>query len=188
MRMKEGSEVEEICQKIKDLRISNNMTLKDLSEKTELSVSFLSQIERGTSSLAINSLKKIADAFDINITYFFEGPRNEKYVVKKSEHVPYEVKGLESKYIRLNGEFPARSLAPFLIHLAPNQKKNKTFNHPGEEFYYVLKGAVVFTVDNQDIFIREGDSIHFPSELPHYGENPLDEETILLCVITPVIF
>jgi transcriptional regulator with XRE-family HTH domain len=180
--------VEDIYQKIKDLRTKNNMTLKDLSEKTELSVSFLSQIERGTSSLAIQSLKKIADAFDVNITYFFEESKQEKYVVKKKDHAPYEVKGLESKYIRLNGEFPARSLAPFLLHLAPNQKKTQTFNHPGEEFYYVLKGAAVFTVDQKEYLVREGDSIHFPSELPHYGENPLDEEAILLCVITPVIF
>ncbi|WP_417898787.1 XRE family transcriptional regulator [Bacillus haimaensis] len=180
--------MEDIYQKIKELRIKNNITLKQLSEKTDLSVSFLSQIERGTSSLAINSLKKIADAFDVNITYFFEGPKNEKYVTKKQDQVPYQIKGLESKYVRLNGEFPARSLAPFLIHLAPNQKRTQTFHHPGEEFYYVLKGAVVFTVDNQDLFIKEGDSIHFPSELPHYGENPLEEETILLCVITPVIF
>lgn len=46
------------------------MTLKNLSEKTNLSISFLSQIERGSSSLAITSLKKIADAFGVPITYF----------------------------------------------------------------------------------------------------------------------
>ncbi|MDY0393443.1 helix-turn-helix transcriptional regulator [Virgibacillus halophilus] len=47
------------------------MTLKDLAECTGLSVSFLSQVERGTSSLAITSLKKISDAFGMHITYFF---------------------------------------------------------------------------------------------------------------------
>lgn len=51
--------MEEIFQKIKQLRFEQGMTLKELSEKTELSVSFLSQIERGTSSLAITSLKKL---------------------------------------------------------------------------------------------------------------------------------
>lgn len=50
--------MENIHKKIKNLRLENEMTLKDLSEKTELSVSFLSQIERGSSSLAITSLKK----------------------------------------------------------------------------------------------------------------------------------
>ena len=40
--------MEEIFQKIKQLRFEQGMTLKDLSERTDLSVSFLSQIERGT--------------------------------------------------------------------------------------------------------------------------------------------
>lgn len=47
-----------VNKKIKDLRIEKSTTLKDLSQETELSVSFLSQIERGSSSLAITSLKK----------------------------------------------------------------------------------------------------------------------------------
>jgi transcriptional regulator with XRE-family HTH domain len=180
--------MDEICLKIKELRTKRGLTLKELSDKTDLSVSFLSQIERGTTSLAINSLKKIADAFGMNMTYFFETPKKEKYVVRVNDRKPYEVKGLESQYTRLNGEFPNRSLAPFLIALKPNQKKNNTFHFPGEEFYYVVKGAVVFTVGDEDYFLREGDTIHFPSELPHFGENPLDQETVLLCCITPVIF
>jgi transcriptional regulator with XRE-family HTH domain len=180
--------MDEICVKIKELRMKKGLTLKELSDKSELSVSFLSQIERGTSSLAINSLKKISDAFEVNITYFFETPKKDKYVVKVEDRKPYEVKGLESQYTRLNGEFPNRSLAPFIIKLKPNQKRNNTFHFPGEEFYYVLEGAVVFRVGEEDYFLREGDSIHFPSDLPHYGENPLDQETVLLCCITPVIF
>jgi len=180
--------MEEVCSKIKELRTKRGLTLKELSEKTDLSVSFLSQIERGTTSLAINSLKKIADAFNVKITYFFETPKKEKYLVRVKDRMPYEVKGLSSKYTRLNGEFPNRSLAPFLITLAPNQKKNSTFLYQGEEFYYVLQGAVVFTVGEEEYFLREGDTIHFPSDLPHYGENPLNQETTLLCCITPVIF
>ncbi|MEX0416739.1 helix-turn-helix domain-containing protein [Bacillus sp. C30] len=180
--------MEDICLRIKELRTKRGLTLKDLSSKTELSVSFLSQIERGTTSLAINSLKKIAEAFEVNITYFFETSKKEKYVVRKSDHKPFEIKGLESKYTRLNGEFPSRSLAPFIIKVSPNQKKTKSFNYQGEEFYYVLKGAVVFMVGEDEFLLREGDSIHFPSSLPHYGENLLDQEAVLLCCITPVFF
>lgn len=43
--------------KIKTLRKLRKMTLKELSNKTVLSVSFLSQVERGDTSLAITSLK-----------------------------------------------------------------------------------------------------------------------------------
>ncbi|NQD67646.1 helix-turn-helix transcriptional regulator, partial [Bacillus haikouensis] len=72
--------MDEIFKKIKDLRQERGLTLKDLSAKTDLSVSFLSQVERGSSSLAITSLKKIADAFEVPITQFFDSETNNNYV------------------------------------------------------------------------------------------------------------
>lgn len=77
--------MEDISKKIKSLRLEKEMTLKDLGEETGLSVSFLSQIERGNSSLAITSLKKISDAFNINITYFFREIENYNFAVRESE-------------------------------------------------------------------------------------------------------
>lgn len=62
--------MDEVHEKIKNLRMDSKLTLKELSEKTELSSSFLSMIERGSSSLTITSLKKIADAFEVDISYF----------------------------------------------------------------------------------------------------------------------
>ena len=52
----------------------------------------------------------------------------------------------------------------------------------------MLKGSVLFTIDNTEYLIHEGDSIHFPAHLEHFGENPTDQETILIGVVTPVIF
>ncbi|QHJ69120.1 MULTISPECIES: XRE family transcriptional regulator [Planococcaceae] len=177
-----------IYQKIKNLRIESGLTLKDLSEKTELSVSFLSQIERGSSSLAITSLKKIADAFEVPVTFFFDSETNHNYMLQAGDRKPFQLEGASTTYSRLNGEFGGRRLEPLLVTLAPKQEQNQTSNHPGEEFYYVLKGAALFKVDGKEYFVREGDSIHYPSEVPHSWENPLNEETIILCVLTPVIF
>ncbi|WP_197249584.1 helix-turn-helix domain-containing protein [Cytobacillus firmus] len=64
--------MDEIYKKIKDLRLQNGYTLKELSERTDLSISFLSQVERGTTSLAITSLKKIANVLNVKISEFFE--------------------------------------------------------------------------------------------------------------------
>ncbi|TCT20475.1 XRE family transcriptional regulator [Melghiribacillus thermohalophilus] len=178
----------EIYDKIRELRLQSGMTLKELSEKTDLSVSFLSQVERGSSSLAITSLKKIADAFNVDITYFFDKPTNNNFMVKEDDQKPFKIEGSEATYRRLNGEFSGRSLEPIMVTLAPKQKQDTVYKHPGEEFYYVLKGAVLFNVDGQEYFVRQGDSIHFPSEKDHYWENPLNEETLILCVLTPAIF
>lgn len=88
--------MDDIYKKIKQLRYEQGMTLKELSEKTELSVSFLSQIERGTSSLAITSLKRIADAFGVKMIHFFEEDDDFHYVMKKStnDHLKWKARTL----------------------------------------------------------------------------------------------
>jgi len=76
--------INEIADKIRDLRKEKGLTLKDLSTKTGLSVSFLSQVENGASSLAITSLKKIAEAFDVTMNYFFDVPQVHNFLVNNT--------------------------------------------------------------------------------------------------------
>lgn len=180
--------MENIGVKIKNMRFNKDMTLKDLSKKTDLSVSFLSQIERGSSSLAITSLKKIADAFNVKMSFFFEEVENHSYTSKKEEQQTYKMEGSYVEYIRLAGMFPERQLEPMKVTLAPNQPYTEQFTHPGEEFYYVLKGTVIFKVEDSEYILNEGEGIHFPSEKVHQWSNPTSEEATLLVVLTPVIF
>lgn len=86
--------INEIAEKIRNLRKEKNLTLKDLGEKTGLSISFLSQVENNSSSLAITSLKKIADALNVPITYFFKSPELHKYLVKNKKEKFLNLKAL----------------------------------------------------------------------------------------------
>lgn len=178
----------EVSDKIRSKRTEQKLTLKGLSEKTGLSVSFLSQVERGSSSLAITSLKKIADALETPITQFFEGLTNHNYSVKSTDHKPFRIEGSSAEYVRLGGSFTGKALEPLHVTLSPGKPQDKVFSHPGEEFYYVLEGVVLFTVDGKEYILKVGDSIHFPSHLPHTWENPLNEDAKVLCVLTPVLF
>jgi len=180
--------MEEIYKKIRSLRKMHDLTLKDLSEKTGLSVSFLSQVERGETSLAITSLKKIADAFAVPITDFFENESNQNFIVKLESQKPFRIEGSGAEYTRLGGNFNGRSLEPMIVTLAPGLVQDNVFSHPGEEFYFVLEGAVIFNVDGKEFLVKTGDSIHFPSNLPHFWSNPLNQTSKILCVLTPVIF
>jgi len=120
--------------------------------------------------------------------HFFEETEDLNYAVKKQNQKPFKIESSDSTYVRLSNNFPDRKIEPFLVTIKPLQKENEPFKHPGEEFYYVLKGAVLFTVDQTEYYLREGEAIHFPSNLTHIWENPLNQETVLLSVITPVIF
>ncbi|WP_289139495.1 helix-turn-helix domain-containing protein [Brevibacillus reuszeri] len=180
--------MESIYEKIRELRTQQNMTLKELSAKSGLSISFLSQVERGNSSLAITSLQKIAEVLNVPITAFFEEQQNSQYFVPESDRKQFQIEGSSAIYVRLGGDFTGRALEPFHVTLHPGQKQEVVFNHPGEEFYYVIEGQVIFTVDGQEYHLTKGDSIHFPSTLDHTWFNPTEEAAQVVSVLTPVIF
>ena len=54
--------------KVKELRRTQNLTLRDLSDKTGLSIGFLSQFERGLTTIAVDSLQEIAKALDVPLS------------------------------------------------------------------------------------------------------------------------
>ena len=112
----------EIADKIKELRKEKGYTLKDLADKTELSVSFLSQVENGSSSLAITSLKKLADAFSVPMTYFFYSMDTHNYHVKIDEQKSFKMEGLPSEFVRLSGDFSSRSLESMIVTIPGGQK------------------------------------------------------------------
>src|SRR5699024_5384298 len=180
--------MEHLYEKIKYLRHQKNMTLKDLSEQTNLSISFLSQIERGTASLAITSLKKIADVFNVGINYFFTDIEAYDYSTKESEQKPFKMEGSDVNYIRLAGRFTNSQLEPMIVTLPHNKEFKDKFSHPGEEFYFVLEGAVDFKIQDKLYHLKKGESIHFPSENLHQWKNPYSKEAQLLCLLTPALF
>lgn len=179
----------ELAKQIRITRNNQKLTLKELSARTGLSVSFLSQVERGSSSPAISSLKKIADGLEVPITSFFSpAENNTNYITEKDKRRSFRIEGSPAKYMRLSGNFTSRSLEPLLVVLDPGAT-DKTFQHVGEEVHYILNGEVEYTIDTEKYHLFAGDSMHFPSDRPHTWKNPLESEcSTILCVVTPNIF
>jgi DNA-binding NtrC family response regulator len=71
VRKPENELLKSIGQTIRGLRKSRTLTLKQLSRRTGLSVSLLSQIERAESSASISSLYKVASALEVPLTELF---------------------------------------------------------------------------------------------------------------------
>lgn len=60
-------------ERIKELRTQHRLTLKDLSESAGLSVSYLSDIERGRTTPSLNTLEVLSVAFDISVADLLSG-------------------------------------------------------------------------------------------------------------------
>jgi DNA-binding response OmpR family regulator len=58
--------------RLREKRSAERLTLKQLANRTGLSVSLISQIELGKSAASMSTLHKLATALQIRMTYFFE--------------------------------------------------------------------------------------------------------------------
>lgn len=59
--------------RIRSMRKERSLTLKQLANKTALSVSLISQIELGKSAASVSTLRKLAAALGVSMSYLFEG-------------------------------------------------------------------------------------------------------------------
>lgn len=175
-------------QRIKEFRQARRLTLKELSARTGFSVSFLSQVERGLSSLSISSLQAIATALGEPMVRFFPAPVTPNYVHRPADHAPFRLDGSPITYVSLSGNFPSRTLEPLLVTLPPRLPRQEPFSHPGEEFAYVLSGELLLDIDGTPHRLAAGESIHFPSRSLHTFANPGAEPAVALWVVTPKIF
>lgn len=180
----------ELSGKIKELRLRKSLTLKELSRLTSFSVSFLSMVERGMSSLSISSLAKIAEALGVNPSYFFSPPRVTAQVARLDQRQDFQLEGSRIVYNSLSGSLENKVLEPLIVTVPPGLKKSETltYTHRGEEFGYVLKGALTMIIDGECYVLGPGDSIHFDSSVPHHWENRTTEPVQALWILTPRLF
>jgi len=60
-------------ERLKELRTQRQLTLRELSERTELSVSYLSDIERGRTTPTLATLETLSGALDVTVIDFLSG-------------------------------------------------------------------------------------------------------------------
>lgn len=178
----------EIGEKINELRSSQGMTLKDLSEKVNLSASFISQAERGLTSITINTLKKIAEALGVELNYFFTPPKcHRPMIVRSYEQEVFRIDESKFIYYNLGSDIPNGQFDPMLITILPGQRPEEVMasEHPGEEFIYVLEGILTIFLENKQYELYPGDSIHMSSTVPHDWVNLTGKLVKILVVSSP---
>lgn len=71
-----------IGSRLKNARIQSGLTQQELAEKTNLSVAFISRIERGSSHINLKRLSQFCSILDISEGYILNGvsDSNDKYL------------------------------------------------------------------------------------------------------------
>lgn len=168
------------------LRTKRGLTLQQLADRCELSVSFLSQLEHDKVNVSVTNLKKIATALDVSMASFFsaESTQPKDMVTRVNERRQLHLAGAGWKIESLLPE-DSSHLEAFLVHVAPGSIDNTVYPHHGEEFSMVMSGSIRYTVGEESYILKSGDTIYHKSNLPHQWQNVGDEEAVVLTVATP---
>ncbi|MGM0122782.1 hypothetical protein IGI37_000148 [Enterococcus sp. AZ194] len=184
----------ELGEKVKQLRNKKKMTIKEMSKLTGLSTGFISQFERGITTIDVKHLDTIAEILDTDITTFFskETQKNtslEQDIIVRRYNRPYVQQVNRVVHFDLGHFSDQLTMSPEYIEIMPNETKEipASYTHEGEEFIFVLEGVLTFSWDDEDIRLYPGDSAHFPSDHPHNWDNMSDTIAKVIIVHAPRI-
>ncbi len=158
----------EIGGRIRSLRAEQGLTLQAVADRTGLSSSMVSMVERGRTSPSIGTLVAIASALGVHMAELFEldvdGPRD--VVQRSSDHQVVETaNGVLRRLVQVD---PRRGLELVVNEYAPGTASAvQVTHHGGHEYGYVLEGVLTVELQNSEYHLQPGDSIAFESTRPH---------------------
>jgi DNA-binding transcriptional MerR regulator/quercetin dioxygenase-like cupin family protein len=171
--------------RLRQLRLSRKLALAEVASAVGISVGFLSAIERSHMSASVGTLRKLARYYKLNILDFFDPAQSNPYRVRPSERKRLDMgPGVQMELLAWGNTV----MEPHLFTIAPGAGSGDSYAHEGEEFLYVLRGALNIALEGQWYVLRSGDSFYFESNIPHIWRNTGKTETVVLWVNTPPTF
>jgi transcriptional regulator with XRE-family HTH domain len=164
-----------------------HLTLQALGDVAEVSVGYLSQVERDHATPSLGTLAQIARALGVGIDYFIGSPSSEEALTRAGERRRFSLDGSSIIYERLGVDFPGNVLSSFIMTVPPGYR-SETVSHEGEEILYVLDGAITQRLDDDEMIMSAGDSLHFRGNRPHSWSNHTDKPAKLLWTGTLTLF
>lgn len=177
-------------EKIRRLRQAEHMSLSDLAAQVDTSRSFLSQLERGKTTPSLTTLKTIADALGVTVGSLIDEPSHEgSPVIRRAKRPKFAHLQAGMKVEALTHRDIHKSMQPLLFTLQPGASSGgEVYSHHGQEFGFVVTGALEVVVDGSRYKLDEGDSIYFECSKPHQFRNSGDETMVAVWVVTPPTF
>jgi transcriptional regulator with XRE-family HTH domain len=178
----------EIGTRIKKYRKINGLTIKHLSDKVGITQSYISQLENDKVNPSLGTLKKIANALNINMINFFDCDReDDNIIVRKEERIDFGYPSGKFRSQLLASNIASKAMEPIYTIIDPGGDTIEPYKHGniGEEFGVVIKGELLLDVEGTEYHLFEGDAFYFRSNRLHRYSNPSKITTEVVWVITP---
>jgi transcriptional regulator with XRE-family HTH domain len=176
----------ELGRRIKLLRVSRGLTLKNLEKAGKISATHVSEIERGKASPTLGALKRIASALGVSPASLVE-PRDlpPTTLTRAAERVGRRVHSNGATWDPVAEPIQAADLGAQIVTLPMGPAPALEHRHEGEEWATVLSGMAEIRVEDESFVLREGDAIHFRAARVHSYSNPTSSPAVLLIASRP---
>lgn len=172
--------------RLRELRLRKRLSLRQAAAASDLSVSFISSLERGASGGSVSALQRLTSAYGATLLDLFPDGGASGRLVRPADRRVLTLAGSETRIEQLAS---GGVMEPQLFVLAPRASSEGAYAHDGEEFMFVFEGALnVWLGDDEEYRLRAGDALYFPSTTPHRWHNASSRETRLLWINTPPTF
>ena len=170
--------------KLRNIRNSKRITLQSLAGLTNLTTSFISQVERGIVSPSIDSLKRIARALGVNIGELFEEDLKAFTFIRKNKAPKVIDKETKSSYEILVSDLLGVKMKPLIFRLQKGGEiKKELLLEEGDAFVRVIEGNIELHCDKEKFVLHKGDSFYCKGQKrPQKITNAGNKEAVLLWV------
>ncbi len=174
---------------IRELRLKDNLTIAEVAAQAGVSRGMISKIENGQVSTSLETLSKIAQALGVSLAHLFrhyDMPSGGAQLVRSGEGMEVVRRGTRrghTYHLLAYDQGPRKSFEPFLITMDDASEVFPTFEHPGTEFIYMLRGKIEYRHGQQTYLLEPGDSLTFRGDVPHGPERLLELPIHFLSII-----
>lgn len=159
--------------RIRRLRRERRLTLSEMAERTGVSMSMLSMVERGQATPSIGTLVAVSTTLGLHMADLFAAPEHPapSPVRRRDEQVAVEGPGGVTR--RLAHDDHHKGLEMVVNEYPPGSSSSPTrTHHAGTEFGVVVRGRLSVDLDGAEHVLETGDAISYVSATPHRISNP----------------
>jgi len=177
-----------VGRRIQKRREQMGLSLRTLADRSGVTASFLSQVERGQTNPSLNSLRGIADILQVPLFYFLLEESSDSYLVRDEHGIRLALPDANVDY-EMRSPGRERKILAFVARCQPGHRHEAISPRQStEECIYVIQGGLRVELEDASYVIEAGDSITFDGLALRCLAVAGDRETVYLSFSTPPAF
>ncbi|SFG18033.1 Cupin domain-containing protein [Neptunomonas qingdaonensis] len=179
----------QLGKRVREIRLSQNLTLEEASKLTGLARSTLSKIENEQISPTFSAVSKLVKGLGIDIPQLFSQPARSagtggrRDITRLGEGKPHPTPTYEHEL--LANQLTNKKMLPYrtTVRARSFDEFGDWIRHEGEELLYVISGNIIFYSEfYEPVSLNEGDSAYYDCEMGHAVISTSEDDAIILWV------